>query len=130
MFVDICKDYAEFEKDLFYHISKYFFPVLKYIPKNKKFSLLFIMGIFIFSVIRGVFGVVIWKNESFFNGFLEPFIIFIVISVITLPILLFKDKYPRIAKIYLIILNIIIILAVLAVIALIIFIIVKIISQI
>ncbi|MDE6110289.1 MAG: hypothetical protein K2F65_00080, partial [Eubacterium sp.] len=98
-FVDICKDYVEFEKDVFNHILKYYFPILKH-PSIKKLNpLLLIFGVLIFSIIRGITGVLIWKNESFFDGFLTPFICFIMVSIIVTPLFLLKDKHPKLVSI-------------------------------
>ena len=99
-FVDIYKDYIEFEKDLFNRILKQFFPVLEYPKNNKKGLFLFLCGILIFSIIRGITGVIIWKY-SFFHGFLEPFIIFVVISIFAFPLFLIKDKHPKLVSIIL-----------------------------
>lgn len=97
-FVDICRDYIEFEKNLFYRISKYYFPLLEHPVNNRSSLLLFIFAILIFSIIRGASGVLIWKNNSFWEGFLAPFIVFIIISIIVLPLFLLKDKHPKLVS--------------------------------
>ena len=97
-FVDICKDCIEFEKDILYHAFKYYGINTKKI--NKKYgSLGLILIIFSICVIRGILGVLIWKNDSFFDGFLAPFITFIVGSIIFLPLFLLKDKHPKLVSI-------------------------------
>lgn len=99
-FVDICKDYMEFEKDILYHVFRYYGINIKKI--NKKYSGLWLIVIVLaICVIRGISGVLIWKNNRFFDGFLAPFFTFIVISIIVLPLFLLKDKHPKIAGIYL-----------------------------
>lgn len=98
-FVDICKDYIEFEKDVFGHILKYYFPILKHPSVKKLNPFLLIFGVLIFSIIRGISGVLIWKNDSFWDGFLAPFICFTIISIILTPLFLLKDKCPKLVSI-------------------------------
>lgn len=70
-FVDICKDYIEFEKNLFYRISKYFFPILEFPSDKKRSLLLFISGVLILSIIRGISGVFIGNMKAFGMDFLH-----------------------------------------------------------
>ncbi|MDE6125059.1 MAG: hypothetical protein K2G22_07525, partial [Eubacterium sp.] len=51
-------------------------------------------------VCRGIAGVYIWKYDSFFDGFLAPFLIFTVVSVLVFPIFIFREKHPKIARVW------------------------------
>ena len=97
-FVDIYKDYIEFEKDIWAQVLKYYFPILKHSSTKKLNPFLFIFAILIFSIIRGISGVLIWKNDSFWDGFLAPFFVFIISSIIFTPLFLLKDKYPKLVS--------------------------------
>ena len=100
-FIDICKDYAAFEKNLFFDAMKAYFWGFDFQKIEKRHGLLKLAALFILiCVCRGITGVLIWKKDSFFDGFLTPFILFLIVSIILLPTFLFKNKYPKFVKIW------------------------------
>ncbi|MDE6658980.1 MAG: hypothetical protein K2K01_02540, partial [Eubacterium sp.] len=74
--------------------------------------------------VRGITGIVL-RNETFWYGFLYPFIIFVAASIILLPIFILKDKHPKIASIYLTALFFAIVLFIAAIVLLLLFLIIK-----
>ncbi len=96
-FTDILNEWINFEKDQFYHMWKYIFFV-----DIKKFNFSsirnFIILLLIICMLRGLTYHFIWKMGSFIEGFLYPFIVFTVVSLILLPLYLLKYKHPMLAK--------------------------------
>ena len=110
-FVDICKDCIEFEKPIFHYISKYFLLIDSDKVKKKHGIGWLIFLVLAVSTVRGI--VTAWRHETFWYGFLYPFIIFAAASIILLPIFILKDKHPKIAATYLSVLYLAIILFIL-----------------
>lgn len=106
-FLDICKDYLEFEADLYGHVwnNAYFFD---FSEERKRNGLLGALGVtLLFSVCRGLSWKFLWKSGSFLEGFFEPFVVFLIVSLLLLPQFLFKDRHPKVLKIYMTILTMI-----------------------
>ncbi len=95
-FVDIYKDYLNFELFLFGTMWKYAF-LYNFDKSRKKHGLKkALVIIFILCIIRGLSSCFIWQ-ESFWEGFLYPFELFILGSAIILPIYILSKKHPKIA---------------------------------
>lgn len=107
-FVDICKDYLNFEKEMFYNALRYFGFDFKKI--NKKHGLIFALILLVmFLTIRGIVQMVLF-DKTFIEGFGDPLLIFIIATVIITPIFLISKKHPKVAAIISSILLILIIL--------------------
>ena len=66
---------------------------------RKKYGVLVACCILLFlCILRGIGKVVIW-HESFWDGFLYPFILFVICSAITLPLYVLSKKAPKVASI-------------------------------
>lgn len=97
-FVDICKDYLSFELYLFDSMWKIVF-FHNFRSSRKKYGVAIACGILLLiCIIRGVSKVVLW-HESFWSGFLYPAIIFLVSSVLVLPIYILSKRSPKAASI-------------------------------
>jgi len=93
VFYDTLKDYIEFEGNSFKSMWKnvFFYDLDGSIKKRGWIiALLIICGI---CVIRGLAAQFIWKSGSFLYGFLYPFVFFMIISGITLPMYILNHKY-------------------------------------
>lgn len=97
-FADICRDYLEFEQNLFDNMWKYvFFHNFK--KTRKKYGALIAYGILLLiCIVRGIVGAV-FRNQSFWSGFLYPFFIFAIGSIIILPIYILSKKAPKAASV-------------------------------
>lgn len=97
-FVDICKDFLELELNSFDAMWKYvFFHDFK--KSRAKHGTVIACGILLLlCVLRGIGKVLIWK-ESFWSGFLYPFVIALAASIIILPLFLLSKKFPKMASI-------------------------------
>ena len=97
-FIDLCKDYLDFELSVFDIMWKFVF-----FHDSKRFrtqhgiwkAFLFLL---LLCIARGIGRALIHK-ESFWSGFLYPFILFVIGSIILLPLFLIGKKYPKIASI-------------------------------
>ena len=97
-FVDICKDFLELELNSFDAMWKYvFFHDFK--KSRAKHDTVIACGILLLlCVLRGIGKVLIWK-ESFWSGFLYPFVIALAASIIILPLFLLSKKFPKVASV-------------------------------
>lgn len=97
-FADICKDWFIFERDMFDNMWKYVF--FHNFKKSRKTHSTLIAGsiLLLICLARGISKVVIW-HESFWDGFLYPFILFAIGSIIILPIYILSKRAPRIASV-------------------------------
>ena len=97
-FVDICKDFLELELNSFDIMWKYvFFHDFK--KSRAKHGAVIACGILLLlCVLRGIGKVLIWK-ESFWSGFLYPFVIALAASIIILPLFLLSKKFPKVASV-------------------------------
>lgn len=97
-FVDICKDFLELELNLFDAMWKYvFFHDFK--KSRAKHGTVIACGILLLlCVLQGIGKVLIWK-ESFWSGFLYPFVIALAASIIILPLFLLSKKFPKVASV-------------------------------
>lgn len=97
-FIDICKDFLELELNSFDAMWKYvFFHDFK--KSRAKHGTVIACGILLLlCVLRGIGKVLIWK-ESFWSGFLYPFVIALAASIIILPLFLLSKKFPKVASI-------------------------------
>lgn len=97
-FVDICKDFLELELNSFDAMWKYvFFHDFK--KSRAKHGTVIACGILLLlCVLRGIGKVLIWK-ESFWSGFLHPFVIALAASIIILPLFLLSKKFPKVASV-------------------------------
>ena len=97
-FIDICKDFLELELNSFDIMWKYvFFHDFK--KSRAKHGTVIACGILLLlCVLRGIGKVFIWK-ESFWSGFLYPFIIALAGTIIILPLFLLSKKFPKVASV-------------------------------
>lgn len=97
-FVDICKDFLELELNSFDAMWKYvFFHDFK--KSRAKHGTVIACGLLLLlCVLRGIGKVLIWK-ESFWSGFLYPFVIALAASIIILPLFLLSKKFPKVASV-------------------------------
>lgn len=97
-FVDICKDFLELELNSFDAMWKYvFFHDFK--KSRAKHGTVIACGILLLlCALRGIGKVLIWK-ESFWSGFLYPFVIALAASIIILPLFLLSKKFPKVASV-------------------------------
>ena len=97
-FADICKDFLELELNSFDAMWKYvFFHDFK--KSRAKHGTAIACGILLLlCVLRGIGKVLIWK-ESFWSGFLYPFVIALAASIIILPLFLLSKKFPKVASV-------------------------------
>lgn len=97
-FADICRDYLMFERDSFDRMWKYvFFHDFK--KSRKKYGVMAACIILlVICLLRGLSKMLIW-HESFLQGFLYPFVIFAVGSLILLPIYVLSKKAPKVAAV-------------------------------
>ncbi len=96
-FVDICKDFLQLELASFDFMWKYvFFHDFK--KSRAKHGIIIACGILLLlCVLRGIGKVLIWK-ESFWSGFLYPFVIALVGTIIILLFFLLSKKFPKVAS--------------------------------
>ncbi|MBQ2675939.1 MAG: MerR family transcriptional regulator [Clostridia bacterium] len=97
-FVDICKDFLEFELNSFDFMWKYaFFHDFK--KSRAKHGTVIACGILLLlCILRGIGKVLIWK-ESFWSGFLYPFAVALAGTIIILPLFLLSKKFPKVASV-------------------------------
>lgn len=97
-FADIFKDYLSFEMMILDNMWKYvFFHNFK--KSRKKYGVPFACGtILLICVLRGLSNV-FFRNESFWDGFLYPIILFAAASIILLPIFVLAKKAPKAASV-------------------------------
>lgn len=97
-FADICRDYLVLELDMFDRMWKYvFFHDFKKSRKRYGFPIALCIVLLI-CVARGIASVLLW-HESFWSGFLYPFVLFAIGSAIVLPIYILSKKAPKIASV-------------------------------
>lgn len=84
-FVTICKDYLIYERSIFDSVLKHIFGY-DFETARKKRGILIACGILLLlCIIRGISRVIFW-HESFGDGFLYPFVLFLICSAISLPV--------------------------------------------
>lgn len=95
-FINICKDYLLFELDMMDNMWKYvFFHNFK--KSRKSHSVPIACGILLLICLgRGLANALVWQG-SFWEGFLYPFILFLIGSIILLPIYILSKKAPKTA---------------------------------
>lgn len=97
-FADTCRDYLMFERENSDRMWKYvFFHDFKKSRKNHG-VLAASLILLLICVIRGFSRAMIW-HESFLQGFLYPFVIFTIGSLILLPIYILSKKAPKAAAV-------------------------------
>lgn len=97
-FVDICKDYLTFELQVFDTMWKYVF-FHNFEKSRKKHGTLVACGILLLiCTARGIGKVVFW-HEDFWSGFFYPIFLFLIATVIFLPIYLLNKKVPKVARV-------------------------------
>lgn len=102
-FVDICKDYLEFEREVLYTVTDFYLPFYKYClsdnlskkQKNTRFLLAF-LGI---SIAIGIF-CLLSGNFNSLKSFFYPVSAFILVSIFALPGFFLKRKHPNLVSIY------------------------------
>lgn len=96
-FIDICKDYIEFEANRFLSMWKYnFFIDLK--PVKSRWGWWGVAGaVLVICIIRGLAKQFLWKSGSFTEGFLYPFLIFLIASAVITPLYFLGRKHPKLA---------------------------------
>lgn len=97
-FADICKDYLTFELLVLDNMWKYvFFHDFK--KSRNKYGTLAACGILLLiCTLRGIGKVVIW-HEDFWSGFFYPILLFLLASVVFLPLYLLNKKAPKVARV-------------------------------
>ncbi len=94
-FIDICKDYLAFELDSFDRMWKYAF-FFDFKKARRRHGALIACGIMLFiCVLRGVGSVI--RGDSFWLGFLYPFIVSAIGSLMVLPLYILGKKAPKVA---------------------------------
>lgn len=94
-FNEILQDWLEMEKTAFYAIMKYvYFHDVK--ESGVKWTVIIIL---LGCIMRGIGHQFIWQNGTFLEGFLQPFVIFAVISLILFPLFLLKRKSSNAADV-------------------------------
>lgn len=84
-FVTICKDYLIYERSIFDSVLKHIFGY-DFETARKKRGILIACGILLLlCIIRGISRVIFW-HESFGDGFLYPFVLFLICSAISFPV--------------------------------------------
>lgn len=97
-FLDICKDYLTFELQIFDHMWRYVF-LHDFKKSRQKYGIPVACGVLLLiCVVRGITMVVIWK-ESFWDGFLYPLELFLIATLILLPLYLLSKKAPKAASV-------------------------------
>lgn len=97
-FIDICKDFLETELSSFDFMWKYAFFYDFKKSREKHGIIIASVILLLLCILRGLGKVLIWK-ESFWSGFLYPFIIFVAGTIVILPLFLLSQKYPKFASI-------------------------------
>lgn len=97
-FFDYLKDYASLEKKAFYSMwSNVFFSDMESLFHKKGVWIGFI-SIFGICLLRGFIGRYVWKTGSFWYGFLYPFILFLTISVLVVPLFVLSKMYKDVEE--------------------------------
>ena len=97
-FTDLFRDYAFFELDIFDRMWKYvFFFDFKKFRENHGIVIVMFVLLAIF-VVRGISSKYLW-HESFWEGALYPVGLFVIGSIIFLPIYILSKKHPKTASI-------------------------------
>ncbi len=108
-FIDIYKDFLKLELNSFDIMWKFvFFHDFKK-SRAKHGTINACVILLLICILRGIGKVLIWK-ESFWSGFLYPFVIALAASIIILPLFLLSKKFPKAAPVIATILSILIIL--------------------
>ncbi len=96
-FIDICKDYLEFELRLLDMglMLSFLFP-FKMLRKRYGTMAACLM-LLLWCILRGRSS--LRNMGSFWHGFLEPFFVFLIASAIVLPLFLLNKKYPKVASV-------------------------------
>lgn len=96
-FIDICKEFMELERTSFDNMWKYvFFHDFK--KSRERFGTIpACIILFLICIGRGIASVM--KDESFWSGFLYPFILIFVSTLIIFPLFLLSKKSPKVATI-------------------------------
>lgn len=87
-FVEICLDYLEFELELLD-----VFPSFRFLREKFCFPIALGIGLLL-CAIRGISGMLIWK-ENFWSSFFYPIEIFLIVSAILLPVYFFLKRPPK-----------------------------------
>lgn len=97
-FADICKDYLLFELDILDNVWKRVF-LHDFKKSRQKHGTLIAIGIlFLLCLLRGLAKVVFW-HETFWEGFLYPILLFLVVSLTLLPLYILNKKAPKAASV-------------------------------
>ena len=97
-FVDICKDWILFERDLFDGMWRRIF-LYNFQKSRQRHGALIACGLLLLICLgRGIIGATVWQ-ESFWKGFLYPFILFFIGSILFLPIYILSKKAPKAAAV-------------------------------
>lgn len=96
-FIDICKDYLEFELRLLDTglMLSFLFP-FKMLRKRYGTMAACLM-LLLWCILRGIAR--LRNGGSFWDGFLYPFSVFLIASAIVLPLFLLNKKYPKVASV-------------------------------
>ncbi|MCM1363986.1 MAG: MerR family transcriptional regulator [Faecalibacterium sp.] len=99
-FIDFCKDYAQFELEVLGNMWKWVF-FHNFDKDAKKHGVVYaVVIVLLICTVRGLMAQFVWKKESFIEAFMYPFIIFVMVSLILLPIfLLIKFKKEKAASV-------------------------------
>lgn len=108
-FVDICRDYIFFEVDIFERMLKVCFSHDFKKSRKKHGALKACAILLLICFARGLSKMFIW-HESFWDGFLYPAELFLLVSLLLLPIYILGKKAPKAASVIVTILLILMIL--------------------
>lgn len=97
-FTDICRDYLRFELEVFDSMWERAF-LYQFGASRKKHGAPLACGIlFLLCILRGLAKQFIWQG-TFWEGFFYPFVLFLAVSVILLPLYILSKKAPKAAGI-------------------------------
>lgn len=98
VFNDVLKDYLMFELDQFDQMWKRVF-FYDFKQSRKKFGLpIAIAVLLLICVARGFSKKFIWK-ETFWEGFIYPFALFLIVSLIAAPLYILHKKVPKVGAV-------------------------------
>ena len=102
-FVDICKDYLEFEREILYTVTDFYLPFYKYcLPDNlskKQKNIRFLLAFLGMSIAIGIF-CLLFGNFTPLKSFYYPVSAFVLVNIFALPGYFLKRKHPNLVSIY------------------------------
>lgn len=96
-FIDINRDYIEFEKNIFLDMWKnvFLFDMRKV---DKKHGILGVLSVTaVICLARGFMAHFVWKSQTFFEAFFYPLFLFLAVSILIFPLYILSKKKPKAA---------------------------------